>query len=109
MKLMRILPALLALFSFSCRTGEKKEETPEVTVTAVWETDFLDDFDTFSPENWQDQRIWVNNEKQCYVPEGEFGTREVSEGTLKLKVVNVGEARPCDNLDKHGVQHPDTP
>ena len=26
----------------------------------------FDDFNSFESENWQDQRIWVNNEKQCY-------------------------------------------
>ena len=75
----------------------------------VWEVDFFDDFETFNPENWQDQRIWVNNEKQCYVPDNEHGTREVSDGTIKLKVVNVGKEFICDNKDKHGKQHPDTP
>ena len=79
------------------------------TITSnVWEVDFLDNFDTFNTENWQDQRIWVNNETHCYVPDNEFGTREVSDGTLKLKVVNIGEKRSCDNLDKNGNQHPDT-
>lgn len=73
-----------------------------------WVTDFFDDFDTFDPENWQDQMIWVNDEKQCYVPDNQFGTREVSDGTIKLKVVNIGEKRPCDNCDKQGNQHPDT-
>ena len=91
----------------------EKNKTVQVTETAAtakagWEIDFLDEFDTFNPDNWQDQRIWVNNEKQCYVPDGEFGTREVSDGSLKLKVVNVGELQTCDNLDKHGVQHPET-
>ena len=74
----------------------------------LWEVDFIDDFDTFNLENWQDQRIWVNNEKQCYVPDGNFGTREVSEGTLKLKVVNIGSDYECDNLDKFGKKHPNT-
>ena len=74
----------------------------------LWEVDFIDDFDTFNLENWQDQRIWVNNEKQCYVPDGNFGTREVSEGTLKLKVVNIGSEYDCDNLDKFGKKHPST-
>ena len=77
-------------------------------VAGSWQVDFFDDFDTFNPDNWQDQRIWVNDETHCYVPNGEFGTREVSEGTLKLKVVDSGEARSCDNFDKHGNQHPDT-
>ena len=42
------------------------------------------------------------------MPDGQFGTREVSEGTLKLKVVNVGEKQTCTNLDKFDKQHPDT-
>lgn len=91
----------------SCNTKTKKE--PNKTVESeVWKVDFLDNFDNFNPDNWQDQRIWVNNEKQCYVPDGEFGTREVSNGTLKLKVINTGVQRTCDNLDKFGVQHPQT-
>ena len=71
---------------------------------------FLDDFDTFNEENWQDQMIWANGEDQCYVPDGQFGTREVSDGTLKLRVVDLGEKRPCDNVDvKDGTTvHPDT-
>jgi beta-glucanase (GH16 family) len=89
--------------SNSANSIEESEETQD-----VWVVDFLDEFETFNPENWQDQRIWVNNETHCYVPDGEFGTREVSNGTLKLRVVNVGEKRPCDNLDKHGNQHPET-
>ena len=75
----------------------------------LWEVDFIDDFDTFNFENWQDQRIWVNNEKQCYVPNGDYNTREVSEGTLKIRVVNLGDEIECDNLDKFGKQHPQTP
>jgi len=75
----------------------------------LWEVDFIDDFDTFNLENWQDQRIWVNNEKQCYVPNGDYNTREVSEGTLKIRVVNLGDEIECDNLDKFGKQHPQTP
>ena len=75
----------------------------------LWEVDFIDDFDTFNLQNWQDQRIWVNNEKQCYVPNGDYNTREVSEGTLKIRVVNLGDEIDCDNLDKFGKQHPQTP
>jgi beta-glucanase (GH16 family) len=74
----------------------------------LWEVDFIDDFNTFNLENWQDQRIWVNNEKQCYVPNGDYNTREVSEGTLKIRVVNLGDEIECDNLDKFGKQHPQT-
>ena len=91
----------------SCNTKDKKDSNKTVA-SDVWKVDFLDNFDTFNPENWQDQRIWVNNEKQCYVPDGEFGTREVSNGSLKLKVINIGEVRSCDNLDKFGKQHTET-
>lgn len=92
----------------SCKNENNTTHKKETAEKAVWEVDFLDEFDTFNPENWQDQPIWVNNETHCYVPNGEFGTREVSNGTLKLKVVKLNEKRNCDNLDKHGKQHPDT-
>ena len=73
-----------------------------------WQVDFLDNFDTFNKDHWQDQLLWVNNEDQCYVPDNQFGTREVSNGTLKIKVVSVDEPRSCDNEDKFGKKHPDT-
>ena len=76
--------------------------------TPGWNTVFFDDFDTFNEENWQDQILWVNDEDQCYVRDGAHGTREVSNGTLKLRVVDLGEKRPCDNMSKHGEQHHDT-
>lgn len=101
---------LILVLAMSC-TNNKKESSStseETANTPEWVVDFFDDFETFNPENWQDQRIWVNNENHCYVPDGEFGTREVSDGTLKIKVVNIGEKRPCDNFDKFGKQHPDT-
>ena len=63
---------------------------------------------TRNPENWRDQILWVNDEDQCYVRDGAYNTREVSGGTLKLRVVDLGEKRPCDNMTKQGVQHPDT-
>lgn len=73
-----------------------------------WEIDFFDDFETFIDENWQDQMLWVNNENQCYVPDNKYGTREVSDGTIKLKVINIGDTCSCDNMDKNGNKHPDT-
>ena len=91
----------------SCSINQD-DSAPQNQDTSQWEVGFFDDFDTFNAENWQDQRIWVNDEKQCYVPDGQYGTREVSDGTLKLKVVNIGEKIVCDNLDKFGKQHPDT-
>ncbi|MGB3590832.1 MAG: glycoside hydrolase family 16 protein [Nonlabens sp.] len=88
--------------------GTKNNSMKSDTNLNDWQVDFLDEFDSFNEDNWQDQRIWVNNEAQCYVPDGNLGTREVSDGTLKLKVVRLNEKMVCDNLDKHGKQHPDT-
>jgi len=77
-------------------------------VASGWQTDFFDDFDTFNPDNWQDQGIWVNEETHCYVPDNQYNTREVSDGTLKIRLVNVGEKLPCNTFNKKGEQHPDT-
>jgi beta-glucanase (GH16 family) len=73
-----------------------------------WVIDFFDNFERFNEENWQDQCIWVNNETHCYVPNKKYGTVEVSDGTLKIKVINIGEDCPCENMDKYGNQHPPT-
>ncbi|MBL6646554.1 MAG: family 16 glycosylhydrolase [Flavobacteriaceae bacterium] len=97
----------IAFFSFE-KNLFSNTSVPEGN-TQVWEVDFFDDFDTFDHENWQDQRIWVNNEKQCYVPDNMYGTREVSDGTLKIKLINIGEKIDCDNMDKHGKQQSPTP
>ena len=78
------------------------------SIKPKWEVDFFDDFNTFNTDNWQDQRLWVNNETHCYVPNNQYGTREVSNGSLKIKVINIGKDISCDNKDKHGNQHPDT-
>jgi beta-glucanase (GH16 family) len=100
----RLFLASLCLLLGACGAGYEGE-SPAPT----WQVDFFDDFDSFNEDNWQDQLLWVNNEDQCYVPDGAFNTREVSDGTLKLRVINVGDPRSCDNLSKHGDQHPDTP
>ena len=107
----RILTIVLAacLPLITCLAVEPNMPDTKNDSIDAWGVDFFDDFDTFNSDNWQDQRIWVNNEAQCYVPDGKYGTREVSNGTLKLKVVNIGEEIVCDNLDKHGKQHPNTP
>ena len=88
-------------------TDNQVETTTDIS-KGSWQVDFFDDFDTFNPENWQDQILWVNDEDHCYVRDGAYNTREVSGGTLKLRVVDLGEKRPCDNMNKKGVQHPDT-
>ena len=67
----------------------QQQEHSQQTDQNVWSTDFFDDFDHFNVENWQDQRIWVNNETHAYVPDGIYGTREVSNGSLKIRVVNL--------------------
>ena len=95
-----LIVALISVLS-SC-------ETRYPSSSEDWGVDFFDDFKKFDTNNWQDQRIWVNDETHCYVPDNEFNTREVSNGTLKLRVVNIGKKRPCDNFDKQGKQHPDT-
>ncbi len=86
--------------------NENKES--KQSVSSDWQTDFFDDFDSFDTNNWQDQMLWVNDEKQCYVPDNLHNTREVSNGTIKIRVVDLGEKRVCDNMDKFGKKHPDT-
>ena len=81
-------------------SGCSQPAQEETAATGGWHVDFLDNFDSFNPENWQDQMIWVNSEDQCYVPDNQFDTREVSDGTLKLRVIDLGEKRPCDNMSK---------
>jgi beta-glucanase (GH16 family) len=104
MKLEYLSIALLALSVAWQEPAAAGEDLPEPT----WVTDFFDDFNTFNPANWQDQLLWVNDEDQCYVRDGAHGTRDVSEGTLKLIVIDLGDKRPCDNLNKKGERHPDT-
>jgi len=104
---MNLLPTIVAatLLLSACSDGRLREAPATVK---VWKTDFLDDFDTFNSDNWQDQMIWVNGEHHCYVPDNQYNTREVSHGTLKIRLIDLGEKRPCDNLDKFGKQHPNT-
>lgn len=100
---------VLALGLSSCSVDSEQEQSGLTTSSSkAWNIDFFDDFDSFDENNWQDQMIWVNDEKQCYVPDNQHNTREVSNGTLKVRVVDLGEPRPCDNMDKHGKKHPDT-
>ncbi len=103
-----VIGMLAAASLAACSTAgtPPPRETP---APARWEVDFRDDFDAFDASNWQDQLLWVNQEDQCYVRDGAHGTREVSGGTLKLRVVDLGEPAPCDNVNKQGETHPDTP
>lgn len=103
------LVALCLLASCAGEENERSRTTRQGSVNATadgWVVDFLDDFDRFDPANWQDQRIWVNDEQQCYVLDGRYDTRVVSDGTLKLRVVDLGAPVPCDYTDKGGKQHP---
>lgn len=104
---MKSISSIIALALVLCACSDP-ENNQQKSVAAVWQVDFIDEFDSFNPQNWQDQMIWVNQEDQCYVPDNQFNTREVSEGTLKLRVIDLGEKRACDNWDKTGKQHPDT-
>jgi len=97
---------ILAISLSSCSYHSEQDQT--ITNTKTWAIDFFDDFDHFDESNWQDQRLWVNNEQQCYLPDNQHNTREVSDGTLKIRVVDLGEKISCDNIDKHGKQHPPT-
>ena len=96
--------AVLALLLLACADTTLKQAQQPVG----WKVDFFDDFETFNTANWQDQILWVNDEDHCYVRDNEHNTREVSNGTLKIRVIDLGEKRPCDNLNKFGKQHPDT-
>ena len=108
MKPVSSLITMVFLLSACSQTSlhENKNEARDAAIR--WQVDLFDDFDFFNPDNWQDQILWVNNEDHCYVRDNQFNTREVSNGILKLRVVDLGEKRPCDNMDKHGKQHPDT-
>jgi beta-glucanase (GH16 family) len=83
--------------------------TARTAAATGWVVDFQDDFDRFNTEHWQDQQAWVNDEHQCYVPDNQHDTREVSGGTLKIRVVDLGTPVACDNVNKSGTQHPPTP
>lgn len=105
-----LLPALIAGL---CAVAGLSPGGPGAAGSAAstpdaWETDFFDDFDRFDPQNWQDQLLWVNDEDQCYVRDNRHGTREVSGGTLKLRVVDLGTPAECDNFNKFGDRHPPT-
>ena len=101
-----LLSALFLTASAQAESGSNKQ--PNRDAQYLWKTDFFDDFDRFDASNWQDQLLWVNDEDQCYVRDGLYDTREVSGGTLKLRVIDLGEALPCDNMSKYDEQHPDT-
>ena len=94
----------LGIAFFSCTEKSKQNIKKK-----GWVIDFIDEFEFFNDKNWQDQLLWVNNEDQCYVREGEYKTREVSNGSLKLRLIKLEHERPCSsNVSKFGEYHPDT-
>jgi beta-glucanase (GH16 family) len=96
----------IVLFLASCSNKPLLEQKYTAPLSSQWAVDFFDDFDHFEEGNWQDQMLWVNNEQQCYVPNNQHNTREVSNGTLKIRVIDLGSKVACTNIDKHGTQHP---
>ena len=53
------LTCFIISISFLLNTSCKKIAIPS---SDEWQVDFFDDFHSFDSNNWQDQRIWVNNE-----------------------------------------------
>ncbi len=98
----------LLLFASHNQASDAAASSVKDAGEAQWKIDFFDDFDTFNRDNWQDQILWVNGEDQCYVRDGLHNTREVSNGSLKLRVIDLGSKQVCDNMSKQGEQHPDT-
>ena len=94
----------LTMLVSACSPNASQEPVKEKQANELsgWQLDFLDEFDSFNTENWQDQMLWVNSEDRCYIPNNQFNTREVSESTLKLRVIDLGEERPYDNMSKEG-------
>ena len=74
-------------------TCEKK--SVENSQKKGWIIDFIDEFNFFDEKNWQDQLLWVNEEDQCYLRDGELNTREVSNGTLKLRLISLDYEKQC--------------
>ena len=71
-----------------------------------WIIDFIDEFNFFDEKNWQDQLLWVNEEDQCYLRDGELNTREVSNGTLKLRLISLDYEKQCSsNVSKFWEVH----
>ncbi|HEV3192406.1 MAG TPA: carbohydrate-binding protein, partial [Polyangiaceae bacterium] len=92
-------------------TPEPENAASQSAAITTWNTDFFDDFlgSSLDPNGWQDQILWVNGELQCYDngynEGGSHKTVEVSNGALKLRVVNTGTTSTCANWDKYGNQH----
>ena len=94
-------------------------ENEDQPVGNGWRTDFFDDFDTFDTNNWQDQRIWVNNETHCYVPDTRYvagriaskNRQEFVKGrwTARLRTASNGEASMLPAWWQLGAQNNESP
>jgi hypothetical protein len=94
--------------------GESQNGESVASSSDAFTQDFYDSFDgtALNTGNWQAQVLWVNNELQCYDNNynegGGHKTVEVSNSSLKLRVVDSGTVSNCDNYDKNGAKHPNT-
>jgi beta-glucanase (GH16 family) len=93
--------------STAITSAERFEITPHVK--NAYQTDFFDDFVTWDNTKWQDQIIWVNNERQEYVRDNLFSVRDTADSVLNLKLKNLGYDVSYGSYDKWGVKHPPTP
>ena len=97
---LKISLLILGIASYSCAENIKKKG---------WVIDFKDEFEFFNDKNWQDQLLWVNDEDHFYVRDGEYNTRKVSNGSLKLRLVKLDYERSfSSNVSKFGKHHPET-
>ena len=55
-----LITGILGSLLIACSTNPSKNKS--LNSKEIWKIDFFDDFNSFESENWQDQRIWVNNE-----------------------------------------------
>ena len=101
-----VITSMLAIVIGSLQCTEKSKENIK---KKGWLIDFIDEFEFFDDNNWQDQLLWVNEEDQCYVRDGKYNTREVSNGSLKLRLVKLNYEISCSsNVSKFGKYHPKT-
>lgn len=96
--------SVIVIGSLSCI-----EKSKENIKKKGWVIDFIDEFEFFDDNNWQDQLLWVNEEDQCYVIAGKYKNREVSNGSLKLRLGKLNIEISCSsNVSKFGKYHPKT-
>lgn len=103
---MRNTTLLIIYISITFLTITCEKKSVENSQKKGWIIDFIDEFNFFDEKNWQDQLLWVNEEDQCYLRDGELNTREVSNGTLKLRLISLDYEKQCSsNVSKFGEVH----